>query len=420
MKKRILSILFVLALLALTIPAAQADFSETYYNLRLTQGYAVYTGPGAHYYRANGNAFYGGGVLRYYGTEPGGWLMIGYQTSGNTWRMGYIEPSAASNIKTDPADYSLFNITFTATPNYTSKNTYITDDPLFGDKTPLTDLLAGQMVTVLGRYNSYWVYVEVSKSGMQPMRGYIQSDALTTEVPSVTPSYYPISAPVVTPVPTPVVPVPSGLPYLSSLTHNAPNTGKMVPSAFSPGQTSYLLTVADWVSKIYFVPFSPNASTIYFNGTVVANGAQTPSITLSNNPTSAVFTLVGSGGATNTYTVYIQRRPSERRTRVSAGYIDSVYSSGNENHIRADLVTVTYTQGTNLSTFVNETKYLYDYACADDAIFYYGTMQNPIRAISFSDFISHYNMYGSTLYRIIYIEDKIVAVMPYNSDYPSP
>lgn len=417
MKKKILSILFVISLLLLTVPSAQADFSQTYYQLRFTSGFAVYTGPGTSYYRANGNAFYGGGVVRYYGTEPGGWLMIGYQTSGGAWRMGYIQPDAATKIKTDPADYSLFPISFTATVNYTSKNTYITDDPLFGNKTPLTDLLAGHMVTVLGRYNDYWVYAEVNKSGMKPMRGYIESTALTTAVPSVTPSYHPTSAPVVTPAPTSV---PTGTPYLSSLTHNAPNTGIMVPSAFSSGQTSYLLTVADWVSRIYFIPVSPNAQTIYFNGTVVGNGAQTPTVTLSNNPTSVTFKLVGYGGATSTYTVFIQRRPSERRTRVSAGYIDSVYSSGGENHIRADLVTVTYTQGTNLSTFVNETVYLYDYACADDAIFYYGTMQNPIRAISFADFISRYNQYGSTLYRIIYIEDKIVAVMPYNSDYAAP
>ena len=253
MKKKILSILFVVSLLLLMVPSAQADFSQTYYQLRFSSGYAVYTGPGTSYYRANGNAYYGGGVVRYYGTEPGGWLMIGYQTSGGDWRMGYVQPSAAANIKTDPADYNLFSIYFTSTVNYTSKNTYITDDPLFGNKTPLTDLLAGQMVTVLGRYNDYWVYVEVNKSGMKPMRGYIESTALTVNVPSTTPSYYPTSVPVVTPVPV----VPSGTPYLSSLTHNAPNTGIMVPSSFSPGQTSYLLTVADWVSKIYFIPRQP-------------------------------------------------------------------------------------------------------------------------------------------------------------------
>jgi len=244
----------------------------------------------------------------------------------------------------------------------------------------------------------------------------VMSSVLSNYVPQPTATNAPAPAP--TPVPTSQVVI-SSSPTLSSLTHNAPNTGIMQPGSFSSGQTSYLLTVADWVSRIYFTPVSNNGN-IYFNGSYVASGSKTPTITLSDQPTSAVFKVVGSGNASKTYTVYIQRRPSERRTRVSAGYIDSVYSSGNENHIRADLVTVTYTQGTNLSSFVNETYYLYDYACADDAIFYYGTMQNPIRAISFADFISHYNMYGSTLYRIVYIEDKIVAVMPYNSDYATP
>ncbi len=414
MMKKILSLLFVIAIGLSLVSTAQADFGDTYYNLRLSKGFAVYTGPGTNYYRANGNAYYGGGVIRYYGTEPGGWMMIGYETSGGLWRMGYIEPSAANYITTSLYDYSIFYINFTNTSAYTTQSTFITDDPLFGDKTPLTTLDYGQQVTVLGTYNYYWTYVEVQKSGYEPLRGYVMSSVLSNYVPQPTPTV------TYAPVPTSTIVIPSGTPYLSSLTNNAPNTGIMVPSTFSPSQTSYLLTVADWVSTVYFIPYSPNASAIYCNGAYVANGSKTANITLSDNPTSATFTLVGSGGQTATYTVYIQRRPSERRTRVSAGYIESVYSSGGKNYIRADLVTITYTDGTNLSTFDNQTYYIYDYACADECIFYYGTMQNPIRAISFSDFISKYSLYGSTLYRIIYIEDEIVAVMPYNSDYALP
>lgn len=207
-------------------------------------------------------------------------------------------------------------------------------------------------------------------------------------------------------------------PTLSNLTNNAPNTGIMLPSTFSPTQESYLLTVADWVSRIYFVPYaSASGVTIYFNGAVVQSGAQTPTVTLSDEPTYVTIKLVAPDAKTNTYTVYIQRRPSERRTRVSAGYIQSMVTNGSKNSIRADLVSVTYTAGTNQSTFVNETTYIYDYACADSAIFYYGTMQNPIRAATFSDFVAHYQDSGSNLYRIVYIEDEIVAVMPYAADY---
>jgi len=207
-------------------------------------------------------------------------------------------------------------------------------------------------------------------------------------------------------------------PMLDNLTNNTPNTGIMLPDVFSPTQESYLLTVADWVSRVYFIPYcSTPGVTIYFNGSVVASGAQTPTTTLSDEPTYVTITLVASDSKTNTYTIYIQRRPSERRTYSSVGYIQSLYSDGSDNNIRADLVMLTYTEGTNLSTFENQTSYIYDYACSDSCIFYYGTIQNPIRATTFTDFAAHYNDYGSTLYRIIYIENEIVAVMPYAADF---
>ena len=207
-------------------------------------------------------------------------------------------------------------------------------------------------------------------------------------------------------------------PMLDALTNNVPNTGIMLPGTFVSTQPSYLLTVADWVSRVYFIPYCsyPN-TTIYFNGQVVGSGAQTPYITLSDEPTFATFTLNAADGNSNTYIVYLQRRPSERRTRVSAGYIESMYSNGTTNYIRADLVSVTYTPNSNLSTFVNETYYIYDYACSDSCTFYYGTVSNPIRATTFTDFVANYNAYGSNLYRIIYIEDEIVSIMPYAADY---
>ena len=207
-------------------------------------------------------------------------------------------------------------------------------------------------------------------------------------------------------------------PMLDSLSNNVPNTGIMLPGAFESAQPSYLLTVADWVSRVYFVPYcSYPFTTIYFNGEAVASGSRTPTITLSDEPTFATITLVASDGKSNTYIVYIQRRPSDKRTRVSAGYIESMYSDGSKNYIRADLVSVTYTPGTNLSSFVNETYYIYEYPCSDSCIFYYGTMYNAIRATNFADFAANYRNYGSNLYRIIYIESEIVAIMPYGADY---
>ena len=109
-------------------------------------------------------------------------------------------------------------------------------------------------------------------------------------------------------------------PMLDALTNNVPNTGIMLPGTFVPSQPSYLLTVANWVSRVYFIPYcSTPGVTIYFNGQVVASGAQTPTLSLSDEPMFATFTLVAPDDKSNTYIVYIQRRPSERRTRVSGG-----------------------------------------------------------------------------------------------------
>jgi hypothetical protein len=204
-------------------------------------------------------------------------------------------------------------------------------------------------------------------------------------------------------------------PMLDALTNNAPNTGIMLPGTFTPSQPSYLLTVANWVSRIYFIPYCSEAGvTIYFNGAVVASGAQTPTVTLSDEPQFVTITLESSyTGKSNTYIVYIQRRPSERRTRVSAGIIESLYTSGSKGYIRADLITVNYTPGTNISTYTNGTYYIYDYACSDNCLFYYGFVDSPTRATSFDEFSAHYRDFSSTLYTIVYIEDEIVAVMPY-------
>ena len=117
----------------------------------------------------------------------------------------------------------------------------------------------------------------------------------------------------------------AGTTLLSSLSHNCPNTGVMLPETFSPYQTTYLLTVASWVSRPTFTPVAmdPNAS-IYVNGQYVRSGETSQVIPMTDKP-QAVTIQVSNGGASTVYTVYLQRRPSERRTRVSAGYIQNIY-----------------------------------------------------------------------------------------------
>lgn len=209
---------------------------------------------------------------------------------------------------------------------------------------------------------------------------------------------------------------------LVNLEHNAPNTGKMLPQRFDPYQNTYLLTVASWVSRITFTPTTaaPNA-VVTVNGQVVASGQKSQIIQMTDDPQAVQITVsvYGEGNvltAQNTYTVYLQRRPSERRTRVSAGYITAIDMSDGIATISADLVSIKYQDKSNVSTFVNETVYLYKYKTAPNCLFYYGTKHNPVRAVNAQEFFNNYLNTGSNLYYLVYIEDEIVAVMPYAAD----
>lgn len=216
---------------------------------------------------------------------------------------------------------------------------------------------------------------------------------------------------------------PGGLPpdRLASLTHNAPNTGKMLPEQFDPFVNTYLLTVASWVSRITFEPVALDpAAVITVNGQVVASGQKSQVIEMSNDPQAVSITVsvYGAGNvltAQNTYTVYLQRRPSERRTRVSAGFIEHLEVSKGIATVSADLVTLRYDGNSNLSSYNNETVYLYKYKTSPNCLFYYGTMENPVRATDAQAFLDNYLGFGSNLYYIIYIEDEIVAIMPYQA-----
>lgn len=207
---------------------------------------------------------------------------------------------------------------------------------------------------------------------------------------------------------------------LSGLEHNAPNTGIMMPARFNPYQTTYLLTVASWVSRIRLTPTcaSPD-SVITVNGEVVKSGQPSPIIPMNDEPQAATVTVSsydasGLLAGQTTYTVYLQRRPSTRRTRVSAGYISDILIKDNVCTISADLVTLTYQGISNVSSFTNDSGYIYqNYRCADNCLYYYGTLDNPIRAKNAEEFISHFSANGSTMYYLIYLEDKIVAVLPY-------
>lgn len=206
---------------------------------------------------------------------------------------------------------------------------------------------------------------------------------------------------------------------LVSLIHNAPNTGVMLPAAFDPYEETYLLTVASWVSRVTFTPVTASPTAVVtVNGQVVQSGQKSQNIEMTNEPQAVMITVSAYDAAQQltgqtTYTVFLQRRPSERRTRVSAGYISNIVMKDNVATISADLATLTYTPNSNITTFINDTVYMYTYDCDPTCLFYYGTLNNPVRANTAQAFIDNYLAAGNNLYYLIYIEDKIVAVLPY-------
>ncbi len=199
-------------------------------------------------------------------------------------------------------------------------------------------------------------------------------------------------------------------------TNNCHNTGILTPSVFNPNIDTYLLTVGSFVNGVTLSPQYANPAEYHvkINGVVTQNGAESPVIQMSNTTSTAIIEVVGNNGFYKKYTVYVQRRPSERRTRLSSGFIEPYYK-GNNLRVKADLVNVKYSYG-NVSTFINETSAMYDHAVDANCIFYYGTMQNPIRAKDANEFLANYQSAGSNLYRIMYLEDRIIALLPYQSD----
>ena len=218
------------------------------------------------------------------------------------------------------------------------------------------------------------------------------------------------------------LPANKGSTRLAGLTHNCPNTGIMLPEYFSPYQTTYLLTVASWVSRPTFTPVAEDPdAVIRVNGQIVQSGQKSQIIPMTDEPQAVTIQVTNGNTVPTTYTIYLQRRPSDKRTRVSAGFIKNIYLKGTTWRIDADLVTIKYSGedyvSGNLSTFTNGGVDSYDYEVDPNCIFYYGTKNNCYRATNINTFINNYQQYGSTLYTIIYIESEIVAVLPYGADY---
>ena len=203
---------------------------------------------------------------------------------------------------------------------------------------------------------------------------------------------------------------------LSSLMHNCPNTAIMRPEAFNPMVYTYLLTVANWVSRVTLTPVSaePDAA-ITINGVRSQSGQASQVFEMTDEPLTVEISVTASGTENSLYTVYLQRRPSSARTGLAAGFLTEISQEGGKTYLLMDLVTVSY-QGDHVSNFSNDNvPDRYRYPAADECRFYYGDMVNPVLAKDADDFQAHVSLSGKELFSVIYVNDEIISVQPFSS-----
>lgn len=128
--------------------------------------YAVYSGPGAWYDRAGGNAAVKMGVCRFYGVENG-YALMGYQYDTGKYRLGYIEQAGV------PDGITLAPLSLMYEPVTVLSDAAITDDPVIKPAW-LRRIPQGTQVTLLGFLpdNDHWAYIETDYGG-PVMRGFI-------------------------------------------------------------------------------------------------------------------------------------------------------------------------------------------------------------------------------------------------------
>lgn len=147
------------------------------------QTYAVYTGPGDAYLRAQkGKAEVESGEdIVVYGTETtedgGSYALIEYPLSGRVSRFGYIEANMVPELDLVAA------LPWEQLPAKLMEACALTDDPL-GKAAELLPLAEGQAVTYLARIDDAWAYVECTpeaegEEAAVPVRGFVPFACVT-------------------------------------------------------------------------------------------------------------------------------------------------------------------------------------------------------------------------------------------------
>lgn len=132
----------------------------------------VYSGPGPDYYRV-ANATLGGGRIRVYGQENG-WVLIGYGTTNDGYRIGFVSPDAIPAGTNPP----VLRLGWKTLQN--NSTNLFTDDPILARNRVLEkNYPAGNTFHVLA-YLDRWAYVEIEdfEGGWQNARGFVSRRSL--------------------------------------------------------------------------------------------------------------------------------------------------------------------------------------------------------------------------------------------------
>ena len=451
MLKRFTALILSLVTLSFLLPAGAGPAGDLndYAICSFSRSFPVYTGPGEDYFRIDGSAKYGRGSCRVWGVT-GDWLLVGFLVKSGKYRIGYITRDALS-CAVDPSGKLDRELTFLNQKATVVKGgAPLTDDPVLNNER-FCFMQGGQEVVVLGYYGN-WAYVETDITAAQRGRGFVRKFNLVLSSgaapsPSPAPTAIPTAPPAATPVPTVGAwDMDGGMMLLStwvpqatartedrapeqgaavtdgslllSLEHNCPATGVMLPAAFDPHVTSYVLTVASWVSRVRFTPVAADENAmITVGGEYVPSGSPSSYFTLGNEPKRIEIVVWGRGGSQTVYTVFLQRRPSEKKTGVAVAHIRSLEKSGAEWVLTADPVDLIMTE----NDYMNGSRSTWTDPSSEQVVFtvdphcdlWYGTPDRAVQAPDVTVFAGSYPHDGTDLYYIVYIEDALVAVMPY-------
>ena len=156
---------------------------------------------------------------------------------------------------------------------------------------------------------------------------------------------------------------------------------------------------------------------ITVNGEYVPSGTPSSYITLSNEPKRVEIVVWGAGGSQTVYTVFLQRRPSEKKTGIAVAHIRSLEKSGAEWIMTVDPVDLVmrendYMNGSR-STWTDASSERIAFTVDPHCDLWYGKPDSAFQAPDVMTFAAAWPNDGSDLYYVVYIEDAAVAVMPY-------